>query len=356
VQFDVATVLNPLTTPIEFGDNPTIRQLANKDAQPVPAVFVNGGVSVVSVIFEADIAPRTGGDGVLSIIDWVQAGRFAAALDTIEPGEFQRVDCAPRATRGNGAVSVADWVQAGRYSANLDPITGIGGPTSESGGGGGGIAAAAAGCSIRINNTNVLPGGTLNVPVVVSTSGAENALGFSVSFDPTRLRFVGATKLSAISTAMFNLNTNQAASGKVGVAFALALGAVLPAGSQDVLLLTFEAPPTVSGTTALEFGDAPVLREAVGVSANTLPSMFAGGQITLGPPPVVGPTLSITRSSDSVLLFWSAVETGFELYSSAAPTGGLWTKVGVAPVEIAGQKLVSLPRTADAKYFRLHKP
>ena len=60
--------------------------------------------------FEADTAPRAqGGDDALTIIDWVQTGRFAAGLDTAVPGlEFQKADCAPRATLGDGEVTIID--------------------------------------------------------------------------------------------------------------------------------------------------------------------------------------------------------------------------------------------------------
>jgi hypothetical protein len=79
--------------------------------------------------YKGDVAPRPFGNGSLSLADWVQNGRFAAGLDTPTAGsEFQRADCAPRATGGNGVISVADWVQAGRYGANLDPPTPVGGP------------------------------------------------------------------------------------------------------------------------------------------------------------------------------------------------------------------------------------
>jgi hypothetical protein len=81
--------------------------------------------------FEADVAPRPTGNGTVSLTDYVQIGRFAAGLDTVNAGtEFQKADCAPKDTLGNGSVSLADWVQAGRYAAFLDtPVPAAGGPT-----------------------------------------------------------------------------------------------------------------------------------------------------------------------------------------------------------------------------------
>jgi len=52
-------------------------------------------------------------------------------LDTpANGGEFQRADCAPRATLGNGLITVSDYVQAGRYAAGLDDLVPAGGPTA----------------------------------------------------------------------------------------------------------------------------------------------------------------------------------------------------------------------------------
>ncbi len=356
--FDVATVLQPVTTPVRFLDSPTLRQVATASAQSIPASYGTGSVSVVSVALEADIAPRSTGDQALTVIDWVQAGRFAAALDVVGPGEFQRVDCAPRESRGNGVISVADWVQAGRYSTGLDPITGIGGPSEPSvaPSGAGGAGGGNSDCIVRVPPTNVLPGNTVNIPVQVLASGTENALGFSLVYDSAKLRLVGVTKLTPIGSATLNVNTNQASAGRVGIAFALPTGSRIPAGSHDILLVAMTAAPAVSGTTTVMFGDAPVMREAVSASAGVVSSSFAAGEIVLGPPLAVGPAVSITRSSDSVVIFWSASEAGYELQASEAPTGRPWSNVAVVPIEIAGQKIVTLPRTGSQVYFRLRKP
>lgn len=81
--------------------------------------------------FEADVAPRTLGDGIVLSTDVTQMRRFATGLDTIDPSgnEGQRAECAPRATLGDGVITSADVVQARRYAAGLDPLTPAGGPT-----------------------------------------------------------------------------------------------------------------------------------------------------------------------------------------------------------------------------------
>ncbi len=77
--------------------------------------------------FEADM----NGNGIVSITDWVKVGRIVAGLDVVANGsDFQKADCAGRATLGNGVLSISDWVQAGRYAAGLDPSTAVGGPSA----------------------------------------------------------------------------------------------------------------------------------------------------------------------------------------------------------------------------------
>lgn len=354
VEFDVATVLQPLTTPIGFSDSPILRQLANVEAQRMAALFQPGSVAVTTTAFEADVAPRPGGDRTLSVIDWAQIGRFAAALDPVDPGELQRADCAPRSTRGNGLITIADWVQAGRYSANLDPLTSIGGPVAPAESP---LAAAAAiagaGSRVHLSNTNVLPGHSLTVPVILSTVGGENALGFSLVFNPTQLRYLNAAPSADFSRATLNLNTNLATDGTVGVALALPPGSALSPGSPTLIVLTFATAPDATGTTSLGFADAPIRREAVGVSASALPATFVGADVSFGPS---GPVLNISRSSDSILLFWSADEVGFELFSADTPSGGPWTKVSIAPIRIGDQEIIAVAREGLPRYFRLQRP
>ncbi|MBX3278401.1 MAG: hypothetical protein KF868_10405 [Acidobacteria bacterium] len=83
--------------------------------------------------YEADVAPRPDGSntGSVTLADWVQVGRYAVGLDPISPGsEFQRADCAPKATLGDGRITLADWVQAGLYAAGVDAPVRAGGPVA----------------------------------------------------------------------------------------------------------------------------------------------------------------------------------------------------------------------------------
>ncbi len=357
IHFDVATVLQPTSMAILFVDSPIGRQLASTNALALPTAYQNGSVIVKAVALEADVAPRPEGDRNLSVIDWAQVGRFVAGLDALDPGEFQRADCAPRATRGNGVLSVADWVQAGRYSANLDPLTGIGGPIAPVEGSlAAGLGAGANQSQVAIRSTNALSGAIITVPVSITCVGGENAVGFSLVFDPSRLQFVGASLSPAVASATMQLNTNLAHAGKLGLAIAGSPGATLGAGVQELVLLRFTAPSQATGFSPLRFADTPVRRETAGVSATALPSRYIDGEITFGSPPPVGPALNITRSGESLVLDWPAADPGFELHTSDAPAGLPWTKVTAAPVTVGDRQLLVLPGSNEAqRYFRLEK-
>jgi hypothetical protein len=355
VTFLVAPVLNQITVPISFGDQPTLRQLADVQARVLNAVFVNGTVSIADSQFEADVAPRPDGDRSLATIDWVQMGRFVARLDAISaPNEFQRADCAPRSTRGNGQLTASDWVQAGRYAVGLDPFTVLGGPTEESIGEGGGFAAASTlGRQLCLVNTSIAQGQTNTVPVTLECQGNENAATFSVSFDTTKLAFLSATTGAGSTGGLLNLNTSEVSQGLLGVAMAAQPGTTFAPGTREILKLRFAALATAPDTATLGFGNLPVPREVSDATANPLATEYTAGTVSITPPP--GPPLRVTRTDNSLFITWPSSATGFELEGTIGALGTAWSAVpGV--IDLGEQKLAIVPIGTTERYFRLKKP
>ena len=60
---------------------------------------------------------------------------------------------------------------------------------------------------------------TGTVQVTVQALGDENALGFSLSFDATKLVFTGASLASSAKTAAWNLNSSHANQGQIGLSW-----------------------------------------------------------------------------------------------------------------------------------------
>jgi len=241
-------------------------------------------VTIPSAGYEGDVSPRPTGNGAVTIADWVQTGRFVAGLDAVSAnGEFQRADCAPRATLGDGQITLADWVQAGRYAAGLDPLTPAGGPVQPTGSAA--VAArAASGVKrpVQLSHPTLAPGSTGTVTVSVTAGGSENALGFTLAFDPARLRFMSARLVGKAIKATLNVNTLQAGKGSIALALALPPGTHFTAGQQAVVELTFQAAKTAAqGDVALTFSDGIIKRELTDTRANTMPALFQNGAVRI---------------------------------------------------------------------------
>ena len=242
-------------------------------------------LTVNPVGYEGDVAPRPDGDGTLTIADWVQEGRYIVGLDTPAPGsEFMRADCAPRATQGDGKMTVADWVQVGRYAVGLDPLEAIGGPAAPLSGSVAPKEAqklATAGTK-RVVSFTAAPlkcGKSGVVTVTLAAQGDESALGFGVSFDAKRLKFVSAKVVGAAAAATLNVNASDAGNGHFGVALMLPLPKTCAPGKQPVVAFTFQ--PLLPGPTPLSFSDQVVTREIAGMDAAVLPASFVNGAVNV---------------------------------------------------------------------------
>jgi len=141
-------------------------------------------------------------------------------------------------------------------------------------------------------------GGTINagqnnfVNVELDSQGDENALGFSLNFDPAKLTFISAVKGSGVPNATINVNPSSAASGRVGIAVANPAGQNLPAGTRQIAVLTFNVPDNGNGSTDVTFGDSPVAREIVDVNAVSLSATYNSGTLNITPLPSPVPAIT----------------------------------------------------------------
>ena len=295
------TVANPpaFSTPLTFTDSPIVREVTNANADPLPASYSSGAVTF-AIGFESDVAPRFSGSntGVITVADYTQTGRFAAALDTVNPAfnEFQRADSAPRATRGGGTLTVADYTQAGRYAAGLDPVLTAGGPAVASlfsleelekrhdvdyllG-----IARI-----VRAVDVNTSQGQQVFVSVEIDAQGDENGIGFTISYDGTKL----SNPVVATGTGMpfSSPIPNTATPGKVGVITAWhVFGGSMPAGTRQVVTVRFNVSPTApTGPTPISFtGFPPVVNEVSDALAGVLPVVWDDGIVNILAPTAAG--------------------------------------------------------------------
>jgi hypothetical protein len=289
--------------------------------------------------FEADVAPRPNGNNAVTVSDWVQVGRVIAGLDTVlNSCEFQRVDCAPRTNAilgtlplGDGRLSVADWTQAGRYAAAVDPLTQAGGPITPAAPTGNravlpaGHSAKDDGLvrSVRLAGCTAAQGQAFSVPVELTALGGENALGFSVQFDPTRLTYQGVSLADGAAGTALQVNASQADGGSVGVVLAKSIGQSFAAGTASVVRVQFRATGA-TGTNQVGFSDAPVWREVADVNADPQPAAYLAGTVRVVLPGRLSPDVRLAPGSVELRL---TGEPGERYRVEVSPDLTHWTTV-----------------------------
>jgi hypothetical protein len=343
------------TAPVRFTDSPTVRQLSDPQANVLDATYANGIVTISPGAFAGDVSPRPNGDNALTVVDWVQEGRYVARLDfPTNSAELQRADCAPRSSSGDGLITASDWVQVGRYVAGLDPLTLAAPPQAPK------PAVAldsldANARRLRFGDPRSAAQGGVIVPVILDAQGGENALSFSIDFVPAAVAYVGTSLGADMASAALDANPTDASSGEIGFALALTPGQTLAPGTREILEITFGALPATPPSSPLAFTDQPVPREIADANASALAVEYVAGSVAF---PSQSPELHFGRSSGIIQLWWSSSATNFVLQQT---TGALvpatsWTKAPVTPFTIGDQNLVSLPIGATNQFFRLFRP
>ncbi|MBL9168406.1 MAG: immunoglobulin domain-containing protein [Verrucomicrobiales bacterium] len=355
--FRVAPITSNVVSIIDFSDQPVVREVVDSFANPLSAKYHAGSLMVLFHGFEADVAPRPEGDRRLTLGDWVQIGRFVAGLDEpSSPQEYQRVDCAPAETAGDGRLSVKDWVQSGRYAASLDAVAVAGGPFSN-------ILSSplfgppslqdVAMTVISLEDFSGEPGQTVSVPITLTALGGEAAIGFSIKFDPAILTFESVDPDGQAGGALFNINSKQSSIGRVGVALALPGGTQFSAGIKHIARAVFTVRSVRAGSSALTFGDVPVVREVVNGGAKEMPAAYGPGAITIG---TGAPEIHIAVEGSSLVVTWPASASGFVLESSPAIHSPVWAAVVPEPVKQGQVFQVRLPVPPGGQtYFRLRQ-
>ena len=279
LEFAVPANGTATATDLKFVDFPIAREVVNVNAAPLSTAYAPGVVTI-AYGFEADVAPRPNGtgDGTVTIQDWNQVGRFMALLDQVSMGsEFQRADCSPRETRGDGRLSVADWTQAGRYAAILDPVAFAGGPSAPVASAGASAArlitseAIAAKSVVRMDALGINSG---SISITLDAQGSENAVGFSLTFDANKVKFLGAEKGIHAAQAIMQINLTSVKKGRVGFAIALPSNEGFPAGKFELMRIRFAPLEEGLDASAVNFADLPIDREVADLNATPVKAAF----------------------------------------------------------------------------------
>ena len=192
---------------------------------------------------------------------------------------------------------------------------------------------------VRVVGQTAAPGATITVPVQLVAHGEENALGFSLNFDPALLSYQTSVLGSAAADASMNVNSSQTSTGKIGIALAKPAGVTWAAGTQEVVKITFVlnvAAPNGSIAT-IGFGNAPIAFEVSSVTANTLPAGIQPGIITV----LAGFEADMNGSGTLTITDWvkvGRIVAGLD----PAPTGVDFMKADCAPRSTLGSGTLTI--------------
>jgi uncharacterized protein (TIGR03437 family) len=99
-------------------------------------------------------------------------------------------------------------------------------------------------------------------------NGAENAVSFTLNFDPTLMSFSEALVGLDATEAKLYVNTTRALNGQIGIAMALPAGKFIPQGTARLLTVRFlPVGGSATVTTKISFGDQVLKTEIVDASA-----------------------------------------------------------------------------------------
>jgi hypothetical protein len=196
----------------------------------------------------------------------------------------------------------------------------------------------------------LVPGQIGAISITLAAQGNENALGFTLAFDPARVSLSGVTSGADASGATLIVNTNQAGAGLLGCVLALATPNTFGAGSRELLQVNFQAA-LGAGSFTPAFTDGLVPREISDAGANALPASYVNGSVIVNG----NLSLKIGRAGTNIVLAWPLWASSFTVQEASGdlrlPIG--WTNLPSIPFNSNGESTVVLPWNQTNKYYRL---
>jgi len=206
-------------------------------------------------------------------------------------------------------------------------------------------------------HTNVLQGESTTVAVLLDAQGDENAVGFTISFDPVAIEFAGVALGDNAATGTLQSNPAQAGAGRIGIALALPTGTTFSPGPKEILRFTFSASSASASSFPITITDQIVTRCVSDVLAWELPVSFVNGTLTIDPI-LTSPLIAISPSGTDVVLTWPLAAANFTLQSLDSTNGlsGNWSNTPVTLQTNGNTVVATLPATNESRFFRLIYP
>ena len=137
---------------------------------------------------------------------------------------------------------------------------------------------------VQVVNTSTQAGTTFDVPIILVAKGNENALSFSLNFNPSVLSFSNVVLGLNAQDGAILVNSSQAASGAVGIELALPSGQTFSPGTQQVARVSFHSASVLSSNsvvTPVSFTDKPIARLLSDAQGQALDAAFLNGLVTI---------------------------------------------------------------------------
>jgi len=203
------------------------------------------------------------------------------------------------------------------------------------------------GRSVAIAGVTEVAGRQTALSVSLLGLGNENALSFSLSFDPTRLTYLGQSAGAGATGTSLLVNTNQASLGRLGLALAKSPGQAFATGSNELLRVLFLLASGDS-TNVVSFADTPIAREVVDVSANELPATYTNATVIITP--LFGPSILADPVSVSIQPVTNiATNVTFSVTVGGSPPFGYQWRWNGADMVGAGAASLTLTNVGPAQ-------
>jgi hypothetical protein len=151
-------------------------------------------------------------------------------------------------------------------------------------------------------------GQTVKLTVNLAGLGNENALGFSLTYNPAALVYQRTSLASGAVGCSLQINEGQAGAGRLGLVLAKPVGQSFAAAVQPLVQVEFSAIGA-PGEAAVGFADTPVFREIADAGATVLDASFLEGTITIVQPPHLDAALRPAGSGAELRLTGAPGET-----------------------------------------------
>jgi hypothetical protein len=143
---------------------------------------------------------------------------------------------------------------------------------------------------LRVGTAAATRGSTVALAVDLSALGDENAVSFSLVFDPAVLGSPSVAPGADAEAAVLTTDASRMADGRLGVSLALPAGQAFDQGDRELAVISFTIAAGGTGRlTSVRCDDQPIGRQIASVTGAALTATFLDGSVLLADAPLVRP-------------------------------------------------------------------